>query len=187
MKCNIDKQLLIITNSSDVYSDTIDYLTAEFTFSDDWSECDKVALFSHSGAVYKVPIENGMITADKHLNLSAGAWSVSIVGTSDSKRITTNTVLLNVHKSGYSEDTVPMPFIPIGNYKLTYVDNILRLLYGDQELASTPVAGPSIEEIQNFITTYIEEHKDEFKPDIDKEAIIAIIDEYLVDGEEVLY
>ena len=91
---------------------TIDYLTAEFSFSGDWDGLSKWAHFKQGSTIYDVPLTNDAITEDQHLNLSAGTWDVYLHGSGDNRRITTTTVRMKVLPY-LDEDGEPLPEVPL--------------------------------------------------------------------------
>lgn len=113
----IDRQRLKITKTH-VVADTIDYLEAKFTFSDDWNVLEKWAHFSHrkTGAVYDIPLTDDCIRKEDHLNLSAGMWKVYLHGNEFRdgevvQRITTDEAVLCVSPTGVLEGE-PFPEMP---------------------------------------------------------------------------
>lgn len=72
------QELRIITPT--IVSDTINYLTARFRFSDDWNGAEKWAHFEQGSSNFEVKLENDEITADKGLNLTHGKWAVYVHG-----------------------------------------------------------------------------------------------------------
>lgn len=91
---------------------TVDYLTAEFSFSGDWEGLSKWAHFKQGSTIYDVPLTNDTITEDQHLNLSAGTWDVYLHGSGDNRRITTTTVRMKVLPY-LDEDGEPLPEVPL--------------------------------------------------------------------------
>ena len=91
---------------------SIDYLTAEFTFSDEWKGLDIWAHFSHGGTTYDIRLKDGKIEREDHLNLSDGHWHLYLHGTKEGMRITTNEVLFVVDESG-AINGEPLPEIPL--------------------------------------------------------------------------
>ena len=91
---------------------TVDYLTAEFSFSGDWDGLSKWAHFKQGSTIYDVPLTNDAITKDQHLNLSAGTWDVYLHGSGDNRRITTTTVRMKVLPY-LDEDGEPLPEVPL--------------------------------------------------------------------------
>ena len=91
---------------------TVDYLTAEFTFSGDWDGLSKWAHFKQGSTIYDVPLTNDAITEDQHLNLSAGTWDVYLHGSGDNRRVTTTTVRMKVLPY-LDEDGEPLPEVPL--------------------------------------------------------------------------
>ena len=91
---------------------TVDYLTAEFSFSGDWDGLSKWAHFKQGSTIYDVPLTNDAITEDQHLNMSAGTWDVYLHGSGDNRRITTTTVRMKVLPY-LDEDGEPLPEVPL--------------------------------------------------------------------------
>ena len=105
----------LIINQPLIASDTIDYLSCTVYYEAEvWKQCSEVwAHFSKGSTVYDVPVVDGVITRDKHLNLSSGEWRVCVHGvTLDGMRITTNYDTLWISKSGVSNGK-PLPEIPL--------------------------------------------------------------------------
>ena len=123
-----------------IVSDTIDYLSAEFEFSDDWQGLDKWAHFAHRSAsrsedisvVYDVKITDGRIDKSEHLNLTSGMWSVYIHGTRPengrpTERITTEEDSFAVLECGLLAGE-PLPLTP-----MSAAERIIAMI-GDLEL-----------------------------------------------------
>ena len=114
-----------------VASDTIDYLTAQFLFqTDDWQDTAKTAVFRGAGETYSVLLTDNRIRAEDHLNLSAGEWTVHVIGTvsgesGTTKRITTTQVRFMVDDCG-AVDGSALPEVPAS--------------YGEQVLAAAQAA-----------------------------------------------
>lgn len=87
-------------------ADTIDYLTASFSFvSADWDGLTVYAHFTKGDETHSVQLEDGKITESDHLNLSEGEWGVYLHGNEYNngdvlKRITTNIEKFNVEPTG---------------------------------------------------------------------------------------
>ena len=114
-----------------VASDTIDYLTAQFLFqTDDWQDTARTAVFRGAGETYSVLLTDDRIRAEDHLNLSAGEWTVHVIGTvsgesGTTKRITTTQVRFMVDDCG-AVDGSALPEVPVS--------------YGEQVLAAAQAA-----------------------------------------------
>ena len=114
-----------------VASDTIDYLTAQFLFqTDDWQDAARTAVFQGAGETYSVLLTDDRIRAEDHLNLSAGEWTVHVIGTvsgvsGTTKRITTTQVRFMVDDCG-AVDGSALPEVPAS--------------YGEQVLAAAQAA-----------------------------------------------
>ena len=100
-----------------IAAESVQYLTAEVTYTtDDWDNRTVSAMFGQGDTIYEIAVEDGKITADKQLNLTAGDWLVWLVGVSEkvggiTPRITTNTCHLSVAPTGGTEGN-PFPVIP---------------------------------------------------------------------------
>lgn len=110
----ITGQELKLASTPYIVSDTIDYITADFRFSGDWAGLEKHAIFEMGGDTYDVTLIDDAIAADKHLNLTTGTWTMSVVGVEIEdaeivKRITTYPVAIGVLNSG---STSGEPFPP---------------------------------------------------------------------------
>ena len=108
----------LTVRSTIAVSDTINYLTAGFDFSSDWSGLAKWAHFKKSSdtTVYDVKLVDDAITADMALNLPAGVYTVYLHGnayTDDelTQRITTTSVQIVIQQSGILSGE-PIPDIP---------------------------------------------------------------------------
>ena len=100
-----------------IAADTIDYLEAVFKFQTaDWNGLEKWAHFKKGDVVYDVMLEDDKIHKEKHLNLSAGYWSVYLHGNAFEngkmvQRITTDKARLSVEESGALNGD-PLPLVP---------------------------------------------------------------------------
>lgn len=87
-------------------ADTIDYLTAKFSFmSADWDGLVKYAHFQQGNTRYSVQLTDDKITESDHLNLAAGEWQVYLHGNEYKngeviKRVTTNIATFTVEPTG---------------------------------------------------------------------------------------
>ena len=111
----INRQRLKIINEH-VVADTIDYLEAQFAFSEDWDGLEKWVHFAKEGEVYDIRLTDNCVRKEDHLNLSAGIWKVYLHGNEFSggkviERITTNTAILKVEPTGVI-DGEPFPEMP---------------------------------------------------------------------------
>ena len=99
-------------------ADTIAYLSATFSFEDkSWEGLSKWAHFRKGDEIFCAELVNDRITADSHLNLSAGEWEVYLHGTKTEngeavRRITTAPQKLIVYEGGIL-DGEPLPIEPL--------------------------------------------------------------------------
>ena len=96
--------------SPTIVSDTVDYLTAEFSFiTSDWDGTTKWAHFSNNGLILDILLVDDKIHESDHLNLSKGEWSVYIHGVKpdSNTRITTEIQKIVVEETGYLHGIEP--------------------------------------------------------------------------------
>ena len=98
LKFNIQNQTISQTDDFSVVADSQNYLTAEFTFSDDWI-APVTALFGYGGRYYSVLLEDNSCTVPWEV-IKAPFFTVSVFC---GDRITANTVTIPVERSGYAE------------------------------------------------------------------------------------
>ena len=105
-----NQSLTISPIKQEIVSDSKNYLKARFIFqTTDWNNDKlKYALFSHNGKTYKkyLGIEDGLASNECFISpevIKAGEFSVSVFC---EDYITTNTVMIPVKQSGYTEKIV---------------------------------------------------------------------------------
>lgn len=108
---NIANQQINQVNSQCVVSDSVNYLYAQFFFSDDWDGFEKTAVFTGSDSAYTALLNDGGCTVP-HEIITAGRFSVSVFGIRGDVRITTDTVYITVQRSGYRDGETPKPPTP---------------------------------------------------------------------------
>ena len=94
-------------------SDSIDYISAYFSFTDDWDGLDKTAQFSQGENTFNVILENDFCTLPNEL--TDGKVLISVFGqeAGGTKRITTIPFELHIRKSGFCSDaSSPIPPTP---------------------------------------------------------------------------
>lgn len=106
-----NKQVLTRTDNSLVVADSVEYLIAKFMFADGWDGKAKTVVFGNGTDVYTVPLVGDSCMVPWEV-LKASAFKVSVYGTHDDERITTNMILIPVNESGYSEGLTPQPPTP---------------------------------------------------------------------------
>lgn len=97
-KITYDKEAYIVT-------DSWNYITARFEFSEEWGGLSKTAIFKGTNGTYSV-----LLTDDACIvphEVLAGGFSVSVYGSSGNMRITADSVYINAVKSGYEDNQTP--------------------------------------------------------------------------------
>ena len=98
-----------------IVADSIDYITAAFIFqTSDWEDLIKFAHFSNGTDDFDIRLTNDVISANEHLNFTAGAWSLWVTGHlfeegKLKQRITTDPHIFNVKATGTTETGNPFP------------------------------------------------------------------------------
>ena len=104
LKFYINGQHITRADYNSVVSDSVGYICCKFEFSNDWSGVVKTAVFRKNDTVYNVVLTDDGINADSMPVFSDGKWEVSVFGGS---LLTTDSVEINVKKSGYAEGDAP--------------------------------------------------------------------------------
>lgn len=87
IKINVDAQHLTIS-SNKIISGTSNFVECSFTFSADWAELDKWALFKRERNTYEMYIEDNKCVIPSQCISEQGEIIMSVVGRSDGKNIT---------------------------------------------------------------------------------------------------
>lgn len=106
LQFEIENQTITRRDQSDIYSDVKNYVSAAFSFSEDWNGTVKTAVFRKGDVVYNVMLEDDRIPCEKLGFFTAGRWAVSVYG---GDLITTGVALVDIHQSGYLEGETPPP------------------------------------------------------------------------------
>lgn len=135
----------LTVSSPTVAADSVNFLTAKFTFqTSDWDGLEKIAHFRCGDLYVEIGLADDEITASRGLNLTAGEWTVSVTGHRTEggelvQRATTGTVTLTVVPSGIGEDGEPLPDLAsYGEEILAEVGNIHAEV--DEQLADQNAA-----------------------------------------------
>ena len=98
LKFKVNNQSIERIDSFEVVADSCNYLKAEFEFTEEWTE-DIIAVFCHDCGYYKVLLEGGQCTVPWEV-IKAPGFTVAVVC---GNRITSDTVMVDVKKSGFHE------------------------------------------------------------------------------------
>lgn len=133
----------LTVSSPTVAADSVNFLTAKFTFqTSDWDGLEKVAHFRCGDLYAEIGLGDDKITAG--LNLTAGEWTVSVTGHRTEggeliRRATTQTATLTVVPSGIGDNAEPLPDLAsYGEEILAKVENIHAEV--DEQLADQNAA-----------------------------------------------
>lgn len=100
----INGQHIARTDTGRIVADSRHYLDCKFTFTPDWDNVIKTAVFEKDNVVFHVVLTEDGIASTAMPVFSAGIWKVSVFG---GDRITTDTAALYVAESGYADGTAP--------------------------------------------------------------------------------
>lgn len=141
IKINIEKQKLYLKKEPHegpyIVSDSINYVQCTFKFSEDWTDFVKTAIFKDDiGNAYSILLENDKCFVPYEV-LSGNNFKVSVFGSKDAVRITTNEVVVPIVPSGYTEGKTPSK-PPKTAYelildKLRQIGTLLRLKTNNKE------------------------------------------------------
>lgn len=109
---NVNKQTLNRSDDEFPASGSKEYLTAKFTFSDDWNGTTKTAVFSRNSLVFNQILDNNGECKVPHDIIIANGAVISVFGTDGTKRITTTPLFVRIDSSGYIEGNTPEPPTP---------------------------------------------------------------------------
>lgn len=130
----VQNQNLTIATPTPVAGDSMNYISAEYKFSDEWDGAIKIAFFKDIGnnAIYNVELVGNKTPDGCGINLTAGNWATWVVGIKTSggkilQRITSTIRTFNVIESGVI-DNVPFELSPsLGEQILAEADEALSI------------------------------------------------------------
>lgn len=104
LEFKVSEQTLTLESKQNVVADSLNYLTCHFTFTDEWKDITKTAVFiSNTDAVYNVILKDDCCEVPWEV-IEAPSFRVSVFG---GNRITTTVLAVNVSESGYIEGETP--------------------------------------------------------------------------------
>lgn len=113
-----------------IVADSINYLTAKFSFDADWAGCAVTAYFISGDKAIAAELTDGRITAEQGINLTAGRWELKLAGIRGDSRITAGPVQFEVMPFGTSEGELP-------DISLTQYEQLLAKIGDMDELITT--------------------------------------------------
>ncbi len=112
-----------------VVADSINYLTAKFTFDPDWAGRAITAYFVCGNKAITAELTDGEITAAQGVNLTAGRWELKLSGTKADSRVTAGPVWFDVLPFGAADGELP-------DISLTQYEQLLAKI-GDMDELTT--------------------------------------------------
>lgn len=101
----VTEQKITYEKAAYVVTDSQNYITAEFEFSEEWTGVTKTAIFKGTNGTYSVLLTGNACVIPYEV-LTSG-FSVSVYGVSGNMRITSDSVYINAVKSGYEDGETP--------------------------------------------------------------------------------
>ena len=150
---NVNEQTLTWVNKEKTpVADSVKYLTAKFTFSDEWTGINKTAtFFTSDGKPYnQVLVDDGCEVP--HEVIKAPLFKVSVAG---GDLITTNIIIVSIIKSGYVKGETPKPPTP------DVYAQILEKATHAEEIAETVAEGENERVDAEKLRVSSEERRDE--------------------------
>lgn len=108
---DVNKQIITRTDNNVAIADSVDYLTATFSFSEEWENCSKTVIFRFCHTVKSLILENDSCIVPWEV-IKSGGFDISVMGVYGSVLITTNMVNVPCGASGYAEGEAPEPPTP---------------------------------------------------------------------------
>ena len=113
-----------------VVADSINYLTAKFTFDPDWTGRTVTAYFVCGDKAITAELTDGEITAAQGINLTAGRWELKLSGIKGDSRVTAGPVWFDVLPFGATDGELP-------DISLTQYEQLLAKIGDMDELTTT--------------------------------------------------
>lgn len=113
-----------------VVADSINYMTAKFTFDPDWTGRAITAYFVCGDKAITAELTDGEITAAQGINLTAGRWELKLSGIKGDSRVTAGPVQFDVLPFGATEGELP-------DISLTQYEKLLAKIGDMDELTTT--------------------------------------------------
>ena len=166
----INNQILARTDKNKVVADSRNYLYAEFAFlSEDWNGITKTAIFRKGNKSFKIILDEDNTCLVPWEVLECGTMFVSVFG---GDLITTNSLVVSIMGSGYSEgDTPSEPTPDVYTQIISMIDNLETGSVSDEQIAKAvedylvenPISGVDSKELESIVSDYISAHKEELK------------------------
>ena len=165
---NIDKQHISRIDKNRVAADSRNYLSARFSFSEEWDKLIKTAVFRHGSRIYCKVLENDICTVPWEVIASGIVYVSCFAG----DRITTDIAKVYVSASGYAKGETPAEPTPDIYSQILDKINMLQSAQIDRQVIAEAVseymaemeAGiPDAGQIESICAAYVEEHKSELK------------------------
>lgn len=108
---SVNKQIITRTDNNVAIADSVDYLTATFSFSEEWELCSKTIIFRSGDTIKSLLLENDTCIVPWEV-INLGGFKVSVIGVNGNVLITTNVIDIPCGASGYADGEEPEPPTP---------------------------------------------------------------------------
>ena len=129
MRTGIIRGQRLMLRTPIVVADSINYLTAKFTFDPDWTGRTVTAYFVCGDKAITAELTDGEITAAQGINLTAGRWELKLSGIKGDSRVTAGPVQFDVLPFGATDGELP-------DISLTQYEQLLAKI-GDMDELTT--------------------------------------------------
>lgn len=107
----VNKQIITRTDSNVAIADSVDFLTATFSFSEEWENCSKTIIFRSGDTIKSLLLENNTCIVPWEV-INLGGFKISVIGVNGNVLITTNVIDIPCGASGYANGEEPEPPTP---------------------------------------------------------------------------
>ena len=108
---DVNKQIITRTDNNVAIADSVDFLTATFSFSEEWDNCSKTVIFRSGDTIKSLLLENNTCIVPWEV-INLGGFKVSVIGVNGNVLITTNVIDIPCGASGYANGEEPEPPTP---------------------------------------------------------------------------
>lgn len=128
-----------------IVADSINYITAKFTFDEDWEGRAVTAFFTQGDKTISAAVVNDEITAEQGINLTEGTWELKLTGVKGNSRITAGPARITVLPFGTIDGDLP-------DISLTQYEQLLGMI-GSLEDLQTAAQDSIVDAINELVRT----------------------------------
>lgn len=106
IKFLIEGQRLKRAKNNYIVADSKNFISADFEFSQEWTDMQKSAIFKNADTAYTVLLTDNECAVP--YEVTGADFCVSVFGVKDNMRITTDEIVIRVEETGYCEGETPL-------------------------------------------------------------------------------